>query len=54
MFLTNTLANAFGQWAVTLPAGVTAADISLTAFNAAGDSSEMSPRPQLSLPLISR
>jgi hypothetical protein len=60
VFMTNTLANAFGQWGVTLPAGVTAADISLTAFNAAGDSSEMSPRVpasprrQLFLPLVRR
>jgi hypothetical protein len=60
VFLTNTLANAAGQWGVTLPAGVTADDISLTAFNAAGDSSEMSPRVpaspgrQLFLPLVQR
>jgi parallel beta-helix repeat protein len=53
-FLTNTFANGFGQWGVTLPPGVTSADITLTAFNAAGDSSEMSPRPQLLLPLLWR
>ena len=50
----NTFANGSGQWSATLPAGVTAADISLTAFNPAGDSSEMSPRPQMFLPLIER
>jgi len=50
----NTFANGSGQWGATLPAGVTAADITLTAFNAAGDSSEMSPRPQMFLPLIGR
>ncbi len=53
-FLDNTFANSSGQWSFALPAGVTAADVSLTAFNAAGDSSEMSPRPQLFLPLARR
>jgi hypothetical protein len=48
----NTFANTSGQWSATLPAGVTVADVTLTAFSPAGDSSEMSPRPQLFLPLI--
>jgi len=52
--LTNTFANSSGQWSATLPAGTTRAEVSLTSFNAAGNSSEMSPRPQLMLPVIRR
>ena len=54
VFLANTFASSFGQWSFTLPLTMTAADVSLTAFNPAGDSSEMSPRPQLLLPLVQR
>jgi len=54
VILQNTFANSSGQWSFNLPAGVTAADVSLTDFNAAGDSSEMSPRPQIFLPLARR
>ena len=54
IFQTNTSANLSGQWGVTLPVTMTAADVTLTAFNGAGDSSEMSPRPQLFLPLVKR
>jgi len=52
--LTNTFANTSGQWSAALPAGMTRADVSLTTFNAAGNSSEMCPRPQLMLTVIRR
>jgi parallel beta-helix repeat protein len=54
VFQTNTLANAFGQWSVLLPNGLTRQDMTMTATNAGGDTSEMSPRPQIFLPMDKR
>jgi hypothetical protein len=54
MIITNVFANSSGQWSTNLPAGLTRADVSFTAADAAGNSSEMSPRPQLFLPLLWR
>ncbi len=51
---TNTWANSSGQWSVNLPSGLTRLDVTFTTFDAGGNSSEMSPRPQVFLPLISR
>ena len=43
-----------GAWAVNLPAGLTRADVTLSAVDASGNTSELSPRPQLLLPLLRR
>jgi len=55
-FFISTVANGSGQWSYTLPGGRTAYDITLQARNAAGASSEMSPKipGRLYLPLITR
>jgi len=54
MYLQNVNADANGQWSATLPAGLTSADVTLVATDPYGNSSEMSPRPVLLLPLIRR
>jgi Periplasmic copper-binding protein (NosD) len=53
-FLTNTWANAFGQWSVTLPIGLNRLDVTMTASDAGNNSSEMSPRLQIFLPRVAR
>jgi hypothetical protein len=57
-FLTQTVANGVGIWIATLPAGLTSRDVSLQACeppcDPTGNSSEMSPRPVLYLPEVSR
>ena len=54
IFQTNVWANASGQWSVNLPNGLTRFDVTFTAFDSGGNTSEMSPRPVLYLPLIRR
>ena len=54
LYQTNVVANASGQWGVTLPNGLTRLDVTFTASGAGGNTSEMSPRPQILLPLIRR
>jgi hypothetical protein len=53
-FLTNVPANGFGRWGATLPACMTRCDVTLTVSNAAYDTSELSQRPQVFVPLIRR
>jgi Periplasmic copper-binding protein (NosD) len=52
--LTSTQASSGGAWAINLPAGMTRADVTLFAVDPSGETSEMSPRPQLMLPLVRR
>jgi Right handed beta helix region len=52
--LTSTQASSGGVWAINLPAGMTRADVTLFAVDPSGETSEMSPRPQLMLPLVRR
>jgi len=54
LFQTNVWANSSGQWSASLPNGLTRLDVTFTTFDAGGNSSEMSPRPQTFLPLIIR
>ncbi|HZY44024.1 MAG TPA: right-handed parallel beta-helix repeat-containing protein, partial [Anaerolineae bacterium] len=54
LFRTNVLANSSGEWSVNLPNSLTRLDVTFTTFDGGGNSSEMSPRPQMFLPLISR
>jgi parallel beta helix pectate lyase-like protein len=50
IFQTNVFANASGQWSASLPNGLTGPDITLTAGDSGGNSSEMSPRPPTPTP----
>jgi pentatricopeptide repeat protein len=43
--VTNAFANASGEWGATLPPGMTRGDVTMTAGDSRGDTSEMSPRP---------
>jgi hypothetical protein len=52
--INNVLANASGAWSTNLPTGLTRADVTFTTADAAGNASEMSPLPQLFLPLLRR
>lgn len=52
--LTFVIANSSGQWSVNLPDGMTRADVTFSAVDGSGNTSELSPRPQLMLPLIRR
>jgi hypothetical protein len=55
LIIGSTVANGSGNWSATLPAGVGRNDVTLQTFNAStGNTSEMSPRPVLYLPLIRR
>ncbi len=54
LFQTNEWANSSGEWSVNLPNSLTRLDVTFTTFDAGGNTSEMSPRPQIFLPLISR
>jgi hypothetical protein len=47
-------ANGTGKWSVNLPNGLTRFDVTFTALDFGGNTSEMSPRGQLLLPLIMR
>ena len=54
IYVTNVVADSNSTWNATLPNGLTVADVSFTAVGAGHNSSEMSPRPVLFLPLIRR
>jgi Right handed beta helix region len=54
MFQTNVSANSSGQWSANLSNSLTRLDVTFTTFDAGGNSSEMSPRPQTFLPLVFR
>jgi CSLREA domain-containing protein len=49
---TSVTANASGAWNATLTGGRTAASVTLRARDASNNTSEMSPRPQIFLPLV--
>jgi Right handed beta helix region len=55
VYLLSAVANGFGQWSATLPSGLTRLDVTFMGLDASYENnSEMSPRPQLLLPLIRR
>ncbi|MBM3131253.1 MAG: right-handed parallel beta-helix repeat-containing protein [Chloroflexi bacterium] len=53
-YLQSTTANGSGNWSATLPAGMGRNDVTAQARDSAFNTSEMSPRPILYLPLILR
>ena len=53
-YQTNVLANSFGIWSASLPNGLTRLDVSFIAIDPGGNTSELSPRPQILLPLVRR
>ncbi len=54
IYLQSTLASASGTWSAVLPAGITRNDIAAVATDPSGNSSQMSARSLLLLPLIVR
>jgi len=54
VYVQQTTANGAGAWSTTLPAGLNTYNLTLTAMDVSGNTSEMSLPPQLFLPLIKR
>ena len=54
VYIKYTTADAAGNWSTTLPAGMGRNDVTLQAQDAAGNTSELSPRPVVYLPLVLR